>query len=247
MERVLNGTQILSGVIGKVGTRLTISVSLYSYPELIQQPGGASLRIASIDELFDKIPELVQSMQNEIAQNKPVIPPTPISKTYNIGDIGPAGGIVFYDKGVFSNGWRYLEAAPVETEFRAAWGAYTGSGKSYKGRDIPGTGTALGSGKRNTELIIERLRQWGETGRAAQLCASLNFDGFNDWFLPSKDELDLMYKNLKQKGLGNFSNSGYLSSSQANSDKVWYKDFNAGYQFTDLKTSAVSVRAIRAF
>jgi len=71
MQRVLNGTQILSGVIGKVGNRLTISVSLYTYPELVQQPGGATLRVANVDELFDKIPELVKRMQNEIAANQP--------------------------------------------------------------------------------------------------------------------------------------------------------------------------------
>jgi len=38
MQRVLNGTQILSGVIGKVGSRISISVSLYNYPELQQLP-----------------------------------------------------------------------------------------------------------------------------------------------------------------------------------------------------------------
>jgi formylglycine-generating enzyme required for sulfatase activity/TolB-like protein len=68
MERVLNGTQILSGIIGKVGNRITISVSLYTYPDLIQLPGGASQRVSNVVELFDKIPELVQSMQNEIGK-----------------------------------------------------------------------------------------------------------------------------------------------------------------------------------
>jgi hypothetical protein len=66
MERVLNGTQILSGVIGKVGNRITISISLYTYPELSQLPGGVDLRVTNKDELFDKIPELVQSMQKAI-------------------------------------------------------------------------------------------------------------------------------------------------------------------------------------
>jgi TolB-like protein len=96
MERVLNGTQILSGVIGKVGTRLTISISLYTYPELVQQPGGTTLRVANIDELFDKIPELVQSMQNNIVST---LPPAP---AYRIGDRGPGGGFIFFaENGVF--------------------------------------------------------------------------------------------------------------------------------------------------
>ena len=42
-------------------------------------------------------------------------------KAYKVGDAGPAGGIIFYDKGDNSDGWRYLEAAPVEFEFSANW------------------------------------------------------------------------------------------------------------------------------
>ena len=34
--------------------------------------------------------------------------------TYNIGDIGPAGGYLFYDKKNQGGGWRYLEAAPAD-------------------------------------------------------------------------------------------------------------------------------------
>jgi len=36
--------------------------------------------------------------------------------TYALCDTGPAGGYIFYDKGYYSSGWRYLEAAPVSTE-----------------------------------------------------------------------------------------------------------------------------------
>jgi len=66
-QRVLNGTQILSGAIGKVNNRITISVSLYTFPEFGQLPGGVDKRVANKDELFDKIPELVQDMQKAIA------------------------------------------------------------------------------------------------------------------------------------------------------------------------------------
>jgi len=203
MNRVLNGTQILSGVIGKVGSRLTITVSLYSYPELVQQPGGTSLRVANIDELFDKIPELVQSMQKEITAIANKQPVEIINKIYRIGDIGPAGGIIFYDKGAFFDGWRYLEAAPVDFPNNVQWGTAL---------DVS-TEIGIGDGRRNTELIIHRLHQLGESVRAAQLCAQLEFGGYKDWFLPSLNELELMYENLKSRGLGNFSKICYWSSS----------------------------------
>jgi hypothetical protein len=86
-----------------------------------------------------------------------------------------------------------------------------------------------------------------ESGRAAQVCAGMNYKGFKDWFLPSKDELNLMYKNLKQKGLGNFSDNWYWSSSQANGNGAWNQNFRNGYQDGGLKNTAYSVRAIRAF
>jgi TolB-like protein len=165
-------------------------------------------------------------------------------KVYKIGDFGPAGGVVFYDKGVFSGGWRYLEAAPAETEFRAEWGAYK--------KDASGTATSPGSGKRNTQSIIERLRQLKESGRAAQVCVNLDFDGYKDWFLPSKDELNLMYTNLKKKGLGGFSDSVYWSSSQNGNDYAWCQYFGDGsqvmyYKSTTSKNTTHSVRAVRAF
>jgi len=40
---------------------------------------------------------------------------------YHIGDTGPAGGIVFYDKGSYSNGWRYMEVAPNDIGSAPWW------------------------------------------------------------------------------------------------------------------------------
>jgi len=160
------------------------------------------------------------------------------NKTYKVGDIGPAGGFVFYDKGVFSNGWRYLEAAPAETEFWAWWGFYREKG-------YLSTEERVGFGKRNTQFIVKEL---GNDEYAAQLCINLNIDGFTDWFLPSKDELDLMYKNLRKKGLGGFTDEIYWSSSQGRNNEPWYQIFEDGQQgLSDVQTDMVRVRAVRAF
>jgi hypothetical protein len=85
---------------------------------------------------------------------------------------------------------------------------------------------------------------------AAQRCQEYRQGGYNDWFLPSKDELNLMYQNLKQKGLGGFSSAEYWSSSQLGAD--WQniascQRFSDGYQLNRTKTDTLSVRAIRAF
>jgi hypothetical protein len=141
-----------------------------------------------------------------------------------------------------SGGWRYLEAAPRDLP-QAQWGAH--------GKAIDGTAeTGIGSGKKNTERIVAKLKEWGESGRAAQLCDGYEVNGYKDWFLPSKDELDLMYKNLKAKDLGNFKDEGYWSSSQYGSTNAWCQYFgDGGGQYTPGvgKRGTTSVRAIRAF
>jgi TolB-like protein len=167
--------------------------------------------------------------------------PAPAGKTYKVGDTGPAGGIVFFDRGFVMDGWQYLEAAPARAEFTAQWGA--------NGEDIAGTGTGVGTGKRNTERIVEHLNQSGETGKAAQVCAAMDMNGYKDWFLPSKDELDLMYKKLKQKRKGGFRNEWYWSSSQggSNDNYAWGRLFDGGLQDLIYKLYLGSVRAVRAF
>jgi hypothetical protein len=168
----------------------------------------------------------------------------PASGVYKVGDRGPAGGYIIYDKGVVTYGWRYLEAAPDDLPAPIRWGPANTA--------VNETDTAIGAGKANTQRIVPVINRRGEDG-AALLCTALNINGFEDWFLPSKDELNLMYVNLKKKGLGGFGDGYYWSSSEFNYYDAWVQRFRDGsqnnsYSYTNGdKGSAHSVRAIRAF
>jgi hypothetical protein len=167
---------------------------------------------------------------------------SPSSQTgdYKIGDTGPAGGIIFLDKGNFSDGWRYMEAAPSGNEFKSQW--------SNKRRTrVDSTMTTVGSGMLNTQAMVDILNREKEYNCAAQLCAATEINGYKGWFLPSKDELDLMYKNLKARGLGGFRDEDYWSSSQDGKSDGSCQNFKNGRQHGRDKDNTYLVRPIRAF
>ena len=161
------------------------------------------------------------------------------------GDTGPAGGLIFYvNSDYVSEGWRYLEAAPFDQSGGAKWGCFR--------REVPGArGTAVGTGRQNTADILAAC---DEPGSAAYLCANLVLNGIGGWFLPSTDELVLMYEILRTRGLGNFRDVGladnftYWASSQVSADMAAHVDFpDLGRVHGDDKDFPRRVRAIRAF
>jgi hypothetical protein len=170
------------------------------------------------------------------------------AKTYKIGDTGPAGGIIFDDKGNDSGGWRYLEAAPHDIDRKlVAVSEYIGSFKSLMERTV-------GKGKSNTQIIMrEANNKGGGFGWAAQACDSLVVNGFNDWFLPSRDELHFMYGNLSLQGLGNFKGDWYWSSTFNETDNgdwvtTWMaENFRTGEQVRRDANQSYNVRACRQF
>ena len=126
------------------------------------------------------------------------------------------------------------------------------------------TGTAIGTGKTNTQLMVnamgaEAYSTYSGSDKtadyAARLCDILTYTinevSYDDWFLPSKDELNLMYVNLHKAGLGGFDNNNYWSSSE------YYKNafyacalyFYSGYQYNDgyYRYGNLRVRPVRAF
>jgi len=160
---------------------------------------------------------------------------------FEIGDIGPAGGIVFY---LSEGGGHGLEAAPEDQSDAAAWGCY--------GDDINGADDSeVGGGAQNT---IDILAGCQESGIAAQLAAEYVWPkDQRDGFLPSKDELDAMYTNIGPgaadafENVGGFALGNYWSSTEDDSNLAWFQNFNYGYQYPNSKYYTLYVRAVRAF
>ena len=160
--------------------------------------------------------------------------------TLAIGDTHQ-GGIVFYLDG---NGGGLI-AAVADQSSGIQWynGSYVTTGA---------TGTAIGTGSANTDAII--LAQGAtETSYAAGLARAYTDGTYTDWFLPSKDELNLMYDNIGQGNVlglgnvGNFANYYYWSSTEYDFNIAWQQDFNDGNQYVSYKFNTVNVRAVRAF
>ena len=173
---------------------------------------------------------------------------------YAIGEAGPAGGWIFYDKGSYSDGWRFLECAP------AGWNPAGGGDDDYQQEYRhaiyldENTGgyldTSIGAGYANTSYIVEHSRT-AENGAISSWDLVLN--GYSDWFLPSLNELQAMYDNLRLNGWGDFELTGYryLSSSVYRWDQYdesYSINFANGY-VTDQQAELAyfKVRPIRKF
>jgi DUF1680 family protein len=166
------------------------------------------------------------------------------TREYAPGDMGPAGGFIFYvNPNYATDKWRYLEAAPFDQSSGARWGCFR--------RQIAGArATAVGTGRQNTQ---DMLAACPDPGTAASLCANLTVNGVGGWFLPSRDELALVYRNLKATGAdfgeaGRPDNFSYWASSQLTADMAAHIDFaDLGRQHFDDKDFPRRVRAVRAF
>ncbi len=157
------------------------------------------------------------------------------------------GGIVAYilqpnDPGYDANMPHGLIAAPSD-QGTAQWGC---SGTTIAGAD----GSAIGTGNQNT---IDIMNGCAEVVRAARICGDLVLNGYSDWYLPSKDELNKLYWNIGQgapapnTNVGGLALNVYWSSTEADNNKAWFQGFDDGYQFNGYKVTTTYVRAVRAF
>ena len=177
----------------------------------------------------------------------------------------PDGSILFYDRGTSygeykindsgypervdgavddssaeSQNWRYLicDQADLDTSSRE-WGAHT--------TDEGLTDTTVGYGLPNTEALLSRYSDndtyWWKLIKEKQDSTGLK------WFMPSKDELDMMYDNRTvitgQGGDAFKTDTWYWSSSEYSIYSAWDKTFSDGSAHIVSKASSRYCRLIR--
>ena len=109
------------------------------------------------------------------------------------------------------------------------------------------TKTALGTGKNNTTEIIRVQNDTvhGSANYAAKLCDDLVLNGYSDWYLPSKDELNKLY--INRNAIGGFVNFPYWSSSESSNAAAWSQNADGSQSVKSTMISFFGVRAIRSF
>jgi hypothetical protein len=158
---------------------------------------------------------------------------------FEIGDIGPGGGMVFLITDEL--GLHGLEAALHDSQV-SSWGCY--------GTDIVGTSESVGDGLANTDKIIAGC---SDDNTAAKLARNDYSNVLREWYLPSLGELSAMYMAIGQGAnpphwnLGGFANKVYWSSTQDDNNNAWFVNFSDSSQAIPDKNSVLNIRPIRSF
>ena len=225
-----------------------------------------------------------------------------VYRDYEVGDTGPAGGIIFYDVDADNNietvdkagarkknldgltssecDWRYLEVSPSDLSytdnednvsnsfiFGINWPMATGNPTM---ETCGASEDQIGKGKTNTATLVQKMGNAAGTSLnkgeymsntsvyAAKLCADYGKDTeYNDWFLPSRYELNALYTEYKNGKIGGTWHSeklssgyvAYWSSTESNKVNAYTVDFSDGTERTTGRQDVNNryVRAVRAF
>jgi hypothetical protein len=161
--------------------------------------------------------------------------------TLAIGDAYGGGKVAYIlqggDPGYNAYAQHGLIAATVDQSIGIRWsnGANVVTGAM---------GTALGTGSANTAKIIAAQGE-PATSYAAGLARAYRGGGHADWYLPSKDEQDLLY--LHRGAIGGFVAAYYWSSTEHDASDVYYQNFSGGGWDWNVKSDVNGVRAVRSF
>jgi hypothetical protein len=161
------------------------------------------------------------------------------STTLSVGDSYMGGKVAYIlmssDPGYNADVQHGIIAAPSDQSAGIMW--WNGS-SSVTGA----TAISLGTGNANTQTIVTSQ---GAGNYAAKLCSDLVLGGYSDWYLPSKDELFILYTNRLL--IGGFASSSYWSSSEVSTGSAFQHGFSSGMQGSGGKGFLANVRAVRSF
>jgi len=199
---------------------------------------------------------------------------------YKVGDFAQ-GGIVFWlddsgEHGLVCAKEDYAELVMWDTQFKTIDEGF--KSPTPEKPLVLALGDGPFSGEANTIIIIAALGFGDGRPYAANVCNELQVTEhsitYGDWYLPSREELNLMYKNRKlidrvalenggglfyQKGTYTTVGNSYWTSTESydRTDKTavvthsaWIHNFKKGgksFQIPSRKYMLCSVRAIRAF
>lgn len=169
----------------------------------------------------------------------------------DMGDRGPGGGIIFYES---EDGLHGLEVAPSNVEGKFAWGCMNTSVAGVD--DVLFDVLDSQSGEQNTLLIAAACGP----DSAAAAADNYEFQGVDDWFLPNKEELDLIFHSVGQgcgsestpisgcKNVAEFPEGWYWSSTEYKGGReAWNQEMWGGGFDHSPKKIKLKVRAIRVF
>jgi trimeric autotransporter adhesin len=140
------------------------------------------------------------------------------------------GGTVFYIDGTGLHGF---VAQPSNQDDYADWGC--------QGTTVGASGTAVGTGAANTNAIVANC---STSDIAARQCYNLVLNNKSDWYMPSKDEVNLMFT---QRSFLSGLTGIYYTSTESDASHAWVQYFYSGSQTTIEKGLQTGLRCIRSF
>ncbi|WP_170283991.1 hypothetical protein [Flagellimonas olearia] len=239
-ENPSNGDVI--GVLQSSGSNLTYTITF-------QNPAGAfninqnTGELSVADETlfdFETNPNMLATIS--VSNGTQTVSANAFVALNDLNEIGEFkyGGVIFWIDPASNNSSGLVVSLNVQAT-NVPWGCL--------GIATGATGTAIGTGQTNTDIIMASSCA---SGSAAEIASNLNENGFDDWFLPSADELNELYSNVSIVGNAITSNGGdvisnsYWSSTEVDiNDAIWW-NINQGFNIPK-DNDFLSVRAIRAF
>ncbi|KEO72277.1 DUF1566 domain-containing protein [Anditalea andensis] len=139
-----------------------------------------------------------------------------------------------------------IEDFPTDTQ----WGC--------RGSEVGGTSREIGNGRTNTSTVAafhdnlpdyynnpSQCHPTNDGTVAAKIAQDSEYNGYNDWFIPTRGEALILYSNREQ--IGGFSENDYWSSCESNRQDACAMSFVTGATFSADKSIRKKIRLIRYF